>query len=189
MVNRAILRVAIGAALCYSISAQAFTLKDTVFDEVGREVGVDARLLYAVALAESALGKNKGTLGPHPWTLRQSSSLYLDSRKEAEQKLRQLIQKNGPAIDVGMMQINYRWHSDKVSDPVDLLDPKTNVRIAANYLVEMIRSTPGDLELGIGKYHAGPKPLNQGLINARSYGSRVIAIYRNIIALTSTNHD
>lgn len=189
MLNRPLRVFVVGTLLSCACAANSFTLKNTVFDEVAREVGIDARLLYSVALAESALGKNKGTLGPHPWTLRQNKPLYLDSKKEAEQKLRQMIQTHGPAIDVGIMQINYRWHSDKVNDPAELLDPKTNIRIAAQYLVEMIRSTPGDLELGIGKYHAGPQPLNQGLINARSYGSRVLAIYRNIIALTGARHD
>lgn len=189
MVSNKLRHFVCGAILSCSCVTNAFTLKNTVFDEVAREVGIDARLLYSVALAESALGKNKGTLGPHPWTLRQRAPLYLESREEAEQKLRQMIQTHGPAIDVGIMQINYRWHRDKVSDPADLLDPKTNVRIAAQYLVEMIRSTPGDLELGVGKYHAGPQPSNQGLINARSYGSRVLSIYRNVIALTSSHHD
>lgn len=189
MLTRA-LHSAFACALLYcSTSANSFTLNGTVFDEVGKEVGIDARLLYAVALAESATGKDKGRLGPHPWTLRQSNPLYFDTKNEAIQKLRQLIQENGPAVDVGLMQINYRWHSDKVADPSELLDPTVNVRIAANYLVQMIRDTPGDLELGIGKYHAGPRPADQGLINARSYGSRVLAIYRNIIALTSTYHD
>jgi hypothetical protein len=77
------------------------------------------------------------------------------------------------AIDVGLMQINLHWHGDQVADPVQLLDACTNLEIAAEILVEAIRSVPGDLELGIGGYHHWKDPAI-----ARAYGRRVLRMVR-----------
>ncbi|MFS9859340.1 lytic transglycosylase domain-containing protein, partial [Salmonella enterica] len=51
----------------------------------------------------------------------------------------------------------------------------TNVMVGAEVLSEAIQSSPNDLELGVGRYHAW-----EDEIRARNYGSRVLAIYRNL---------
>ncbi|BBV43541.1 hypothetical protein STW0522CIT26_P11740 (plasmid) [Citrobacter portucalensis] len=47
--------------------------------------------------------------------------------------------------------------------------------VGAEVLSEAIQSSPNDLELGVGRYHAW-----EDEIRARNYGSRVLAIYRNL---------
>ncbi|AIJ10630.1 transglycosylase SLT domain protein (plasmid) [Edwardsiella anguillarum ET080813] len=42
-------------------------------------------------------------------------------------------------------------------------------------LSEAIKSSPSDLELGIGRYHSWNDEAR-----ARNYGSRILAIYRNL---------
>ncbi len=179
--------VKIATAVCLSLStslAHSINLSGTLFDNIGRQVGLDPVLLYSVALAESALGKGSGTLGPHPWTLRSSNTrLYAKTRSEAELALAEHVKSHGPLIDIGLMQVNYRWHRDKVADPTDLLDPLINMTVAGEYLADMIYATPDDLELAIGKYHVGPNPTPENTARARNYGSRVIAIYRNLLSL------
>lgn len=81
------------------------------------------------------------------------------------------------AIDVGLMQINLHWHGDKVADPVQLLDAHTNLEIAAEILAEAIQSAPGDLELGVGRYHHW-----KNAAIARAYGRRVLRMVRAMIA-------
>lgn len=178
-------RSAVAAALLMSSASNAFDLSGTIFDAAGRNAGLDPKLLYSVALAESALGRGQGQLGPHPWTLRSDYKVvYAKTRAEAEQSLTNHIAKYGKLIDVGLMQINLRWHGEKVKDPIELLDPKTNLQLAAEYLSQMISSTPSDIELAIGKYHVGPVATAENTPRARNYGSRVLAIYRNLLSLS-----
>ena len=159
--------------------ANAIDLTDTVFEKAAIKHGVEAKLLYAVALAESATGRGNGNISPWPWTLRtiKGGPHYENSLESAKLKLDELIAKYGRNVDVGMMQINLRWHGDKVSSPYELLDPNKNVDIGAGYLAQCISSAPGDLELGIGRYYTWSDEAR-----ARNYGSRILAIYRNLNA-------
>lgn len=163
-------------------SAQAFDLSNTLFETYGERVGLDPKLIYSVALAESARANEPKLLSPHPWTLRADTAFYGKTKEEAAAQLNHLLKKT-KSIDVGLMQVNVRWHGDKVAKPEDLLDPTTNMSVGANYLADMIRSTPHDLELAIGKYHVGPTITNENIDRAKNYGQRVLAIYKNILNL------
>lgn len=168
--------------LCAS-SSHAFDLSNTLFEKYGSQLGLDPKLIYSVALAESARANSSRNLGPHPWTLRSDRAFYKTTKKEAEDTL-QLLLKQTSSIDIGLMQVNFRWHGEKVSSPKDLLDPEINMRVGASYLHEMISSTPHDLELAIGKYHVGPSITPDNFDRAKNYGKRVLAIYKNILDLS-----
>lgn len=168
--------------LLLSSSVQAFDLSNTLFDTYGKKVGLDPKLIYSVALAESAKANDSKLLSPHPWTLRADTAFYGKTKEEAKTQLNQLLKKT-KSVDVGLMQVNVRWHGNKVSKPEDLLDPTTNMRVGASYLADMIRSTPHDLELAIGKYHVGPTITDENKDRAKNYGKRVLAIYKNILDL------
>lgn len=173
------------AALILSLSsAHAFDLSNTLFEKYGEKLGLDPKLIYSVALAESARANSSKLLSPHPWTLRSDKPFYSSTKEEAERTLTNLL-KQTKSVDVGLMQVNFRWHGEKVSSPKDLLDPATNMRIGATYLAEMIRNTPHDLELAIGKYHVGPTITSENSSRAKNYGQRVLAIYKNILELGS----
>lgn len=72
------------------------------------------------------------------------------------------------------MQVNTLWHSQRVRDPQDLLDPATNLRVAAVILAEAMKSTP-DLELGIGRYHHWTDETK-----SRAYAKRVIGVWHRL---------
>lgn len=165
-----------GALLSLSMqSAHCLELSGTVFDDAATRHGIDPLLLYAVALAESAKGAGQGNIGPSPWALRSKGSpFYANTKQAASEKLEQLL-KQGRSIDVGYMQVNIKWNGHRVDNVYDLLDPQKNVHVGAEILAEAISSAPNDIELGIGRYHNW---LNVPL--ARNYGSRVLAIYRNL---------
>ena len=65
------------------------------------------------------------------------------------------------------------WASGELSS--ELLDPITNLTVGSSILAEAIKSSPNDLELGIGRYHSWNEE------RARWYGQRVLSIYRNIL--------
>ena len=52
--------------------------------------------------------------------------------------------------------------------------PPRNIEIAAAILAEALAATPGDLELGIGRYH------NPGEQRARAYGRTVLTIEKRL---------
>jgi hypothetical protein len=150
-------------------------LEGTLWDSVARRHGLDPLVLYGVALQETRHRAGRHASAPWPYTLRgPEGPQFLTSRQAAARALRRLMARYRPqAIDVGLMQINLHWHGDKVADPFALLDPQTNLDIAAGILVEAIRSAPGDLELGVGRYHHW-----KDAAIARAYGRRVIRMVR-----------
>lgn len=153
----------------------AESLRGSLFELQGASTGTDPLLLYTIALVESGFGRGQGNISPWPWTLRSTQSHYAKTKAEAEQKLAEWTDTYGRRIDVGMCQTNLFWHGHRVKRAADLLDPATNLRVANQILIESLNSSPSDIELGIGRYHNWTEPER-----ARNYGSRVLAIYRNL---------
>ncbi|WP_153039746.1 transglycosylase SLT domain-containing protein [Pseudovibrio sp. Ad37] len=154
----------------------AVDLHDTIFSKVGEEQRIDPFLLYSVALAESAKSVGKGNIAPSIWALRApSGAVYPFTLELALSELDRLTKAHGKMVDVGLMQVNLRWHGHRVQHPSELLDPVVNIEVGAQILVEAILSAPDDIELGIGRYHTWADENR-----ARNYGQRVLAIWRNI---------
>ena len=175
--------------LCFSFYSQVsrsaetepFSLAGTQWEKAATKHKLDPYLLYSVALAESASGRgdiDNKMISPWPWTLRTlSDRFYGMSKSEALSRMENMAEKSGEYIDVGLMQVSYYWHKDKVNSIEELLDPQTNLDVGAQVLKTAMRSAPNDLELGVGRYHNWK---DQDL--ARNFGSRVIAIWKNIKA-------
>lgn len=159
-----------GQAVC------ADALSGTIFEKAGEETAVDPTLLYAVSLCESgfkAAGDDKRR--PWPWTLRYpGGAFYAASKKNAELELKRLGQLGITSVDVGLMQINLRWHRDRIRD-ADILDPATNLRLGARILKEALNSSPENLALGIARFHSWTDAERQ-----RNYSKRVLRTYRRL---------
>lgn len=154
----------------------AVNLSGTVFEKVGIEKDIDPHLLYAVALAESAYSPNKKARGaaPYPWTLRlPERPIYATSKNDAEQQLSKVLTYTS-AVDVGLMQVNVRWHKHRVKHARDLLDPETNVRVGADILLENLKRYPNDLIAALGRYHSSR------VDRRNQYGLTVYYIYQNL---------
>lgn len=162
--------------LVYAAASAAIDLHGTSWDRVAERYRLDPYLLYSVALAESATRRGTGVTSPWPWVIRSpGGSTYASSRDEAESCLkREMARWDATRIDVGLMQISSGWHRHRVREIEELLDPETNLRIAAEILSEALRSAPNDLALGIGRYHSWDP------LRARRYGQRVLSIYRKL---------
>jgi hypothetical protein len=81
-------------------------------------------------------------------------------------------------IDVGIMQVNLRWHGHCVAKPKHLLNPNINLEIGAKLLAEAIQSSPDNLALGIGRYYSW-----KNVTAAVEYGQRVISLADQIRAI------
>ena len=160
--------------ICNNVSA--LDLTSTVFDIVGKEKNIDPHLLYAVALAESAYSRtNDGTVAPYAFTLRtKNRPYYTNSRSEAEKLLSDLTKTNR-SVDVGLMQINVKWHGHRVKEITDLLDTKTNLRIGADILNERLKANRNDWFKSISQYHSFDEE------KGGNYARLVLSIYEKLL--------
>lgn len=127
-----------GAADCEAMAAQA-----------GAKAGLPDGLLPAIARVESARNGRAW-----PWTLNQGGAgSYHQSKEDALAALDKILTKGVENVDLGCMQINWRWHSDAFLDAETMLDPFNNTLYAATFLAKLYEKT-GDWDSAIGMYHS-----------------------------------
>ena len=154
-------------------------LRNTMWGQVARRHGIDPYILYAVALTESRKNGEQNRVIPWPWAINNAGNAFIpDSQQEAEALLNQMLEQGKRNIDVGIMQVNLRWHGYRVAKPEQLLIPSTNLEIGASVLSEAIQSVPGNLAHGIGRYYSWK---NEPA--AIQYGQKVIALADQIRAI------
>ena len=141
-------------------SAQARELPPAAYQQIARQAGIPAEILYAIALQESALPL-RGQLRPWPWTLNVAGRpKRFANHHTACHALHQALATTSPTrIDIGLAQINWGYHHQRFASPCTALHPIRNLRVAAQVLREQHRHT-GDWLLAAGRYHrpAGGTP-------------------------------
>ena len=70
------------------------------------------------------------------------------------------------SVDIGMMQINWKFHGRHFESPEQLLDPKTNVEYAAKYLRKLINQH-GNEQQAVAFYHS----------NTLAYQAQYLALF------------
>lgn len=125
--------------------------------EAARANKLDPLILYAVALQESRMLWSDGSARPWPWTLRSASggAGRFATRQAAAEALDRLLKAGEHNVDIGLMQVNWGFHGHRVATPDQLLDPRRNIRIAAEILGEAMAAEAGDLARALGAYHHG----------------------------------
>lgn len=120
----------------------------------GQEAGLPETLLPAVARMESGYAIDGVDRRAWPWTLNQGGrSMYFDTRAEALAYLEQAVAEGVTNIDVGCMQINYRWHHDNFPSLADMLDPDLNTRYGAQFMAELYNQL-GGWDAATASYHS-----------------------------------
>jgi hypothetical protein len=148
----------------------------SLWAQVGKESGVDPLLLYSIALVESKSLHPGGDLAPTPWLFRVNDHLVVGERHHVQLQMAAASQLNAAVQDVGIMQVYYPMHRSAVRDPLTLLDPKTNISVAAKILHDGMHETH-DPVLGVGYYHSHTPQL------ARDYGEAVMVVYQRLKGL------
>ena len=179
LIRAAILAIRWQFAVAFSVivlpwPALAVDLDGTVWESAARTEGnLDPLLLYAIALTESGRADGEGKIKPWPWALNvEGKAFFAGTREEAAELLETY---RGRSVDVGLLQVNTRWHGHRVQDLVHLLDPETNLTVGARILKEALDASPGDLTAGIGRYHSGRQD------RARRYARIVVRIYQFLL--------
>jgi hypothetical protein len=140
--------------------------------EVSRAFDIPPRILYAVAWTESGLRLTSNQIRPWPWTLNiHGQEERYASRQAAWQAIQNHLAAGRRSIDIGLMQINWRWHGKTLGDSWQALDPLHNLRTGAQLLRDLYRES-GDWSVAIGRYHA-PAATRQARARAKAYRARV----------------
>jgi Transglycosylase SLT domain len=131
--------------------------------------GIPADLFYAVALTESGRAlPSISVTRPWPWSANFGGrGQYFASRREAQRAIEDYLRSGRRSVDIGLMQISWRYHKDKLGSVWHALDPHSNLNEAAKILI-WCNAQHRDWWLSVGCYHA---PSNKA--HALQYQERV----------------
>lgn len=133
---------------CTLLFAQPAAAFEKIFAKYCKNSKAPLELALAVAKQES---------GMKPLCINvQGRDHFPATHAEAEAIIRKAVAEN-KSFDVGLMQINSQWLKRFNVDPVDLLEPETNIRIGVQLLHEEIERH-GLNWRAVGGYHS-PNPL------------------------------
>ncbi|WP_250482524.1 transglycosylase SLT domain-containing protein [Caballeronia sp. GACF5] len=124
----------------------------TPFDVM--HTSVDPKILAGIALNESAYNGRAW-----PWTLNVAGrGFFFRTREDAYRAIRYLISNGRSNFDIGLMQVNWGYHSKRFANAWDALAPATNIRVAEDILNENYRLTHSAVK-AVAYYHsANPAP-------------------------------
>lgn len=138
--------VAAGAA-----QADGVTPCEAQITQAAQRYDIPVAVFYAVGLLETG-GRN----GLRPYTMNiEGRSSFNDSLPEALSVFEAARKRGARLIDVGCMQINYRWHGDRFASVTEMFDPAHNVDYAARFLREL-KTREKTWTLAVARYNAGP---------------------------------
>ncbi|WP_347990206.1 hypothetical protein [Methylomonas sp. AM2-LC] len=134
-------------------------LKNSLWGIAADRAGINVATLYSMAVQESGMRWEDGTYRPWPWTLNINDGKNIvkkgprryQTREEMIIALNQFTTNGVRNIDIGLMQVNLIWHGDKVRNAIDLVDPATNIAVAAEYIKGMKQK---DVSRKVSDYHS-----------------------------------
>jgi soluble lytic murein transglycosylase-like protein len=161
-----LLAMPIRAAPTATAAAPPIRFQGTLWEQAARREGIAPALLYALALARTGRTGADGTAAPWPWTVvADGKPQHFARRAQAAAALAQLGPRAAPSV--GLAGIPPR----PGAAAAELLDPATNLRLAAADLARRLRERPQDPALALGRLAYPSDP-----VAARTLGRRVLAI-------------
>jgi hypothetical protein len=110
-------------------------------------------LLAAIAKTESGMRAYALNIG--------GREINAESVFEAKEIIQNHIDSGGSNIDIGVMQINWRWHGGRFNNIWDILSPERNVNYAAR-LLKSLHKQHGNWDKAVRYYHsANPEHNNR----------------------------
>lgn len=126
----------------------------------------NARVAEATALLAAQPNATAYSITPRPFSRRFSNA------EEATQFVYGMFAKGYRNMDLGLMQINWRVHGNKLGSVQAAFDPQRNVRYAVTYLLEHKQTR--DWWGSVGRYHSGTPQ------HARRYVGKVYGWYKRV---------
>ncbi len=108
-------------------------------------------VFYSVGLLETG-----GRDGLQPYTMNiEGRSAPNATLADALATFEAAHRRGASLIDIGCMQINYRWHGKNFASVTEMFDPAHNVDYAARFLREL-KTREKTWTLAVARYNAGP---------------------------------
>ena len=157
-----------------SVISHAEEAVPPVYRRIASQHEIPVGLFYALALVESGkMIESVNRRRPWPWTLNiAGNGLYFENRWQAWRALDQSLRAGQDSVDIGLMQVNWRFHQRRLGNSWLALDPMHNLSVAADILKDCYKKR-GDWWASVGCYHA---PSDNP--RATRYRARVVAIWR-----------
>jgi soluble lytic murein transglycosylase-like protein len=143
------------AAFTFSLAASSALAADNACERemhaASARYDVPLGILYAVGLTESG---RKESLQPYAMNI-AGQPYYAANLADGVSRFEEARAAGTVLIDIGCMQINYRFHGDRFTSVEAMFEPHRNVDYAARFLQEL-RAREGSWTLAVARYHAGP---------------------------------
>lgn len=134
------------------------------FINIAEKYNIDPIIMYSISTSETGLNRGlKMGASPYAWTANicdmkagnNCKGYWFDSREELYQKLSQEIKRGNLWFDVGIMQMNWRFHRHRFNNDLWLAThPLVNMNEAAKLLLEISQKHKNLLDI-YSAYHAG----------------------------------
>ena len=133
---------------------------ENIANRVEREVNLPSHLLSSISRVEAGRKLSTGEVKGWPWSINHAGKgLYFDTKAGALKYLKNAVANGSRNIDVGCMQLNYRWHKGAFNSLEDMFDPVKNVNYAAKFVKELF-DRHQNWEDVIKHYHSNKKKFN-----------------------------
>lgn len=132
--------ITLGTQVCFASDMPQLIQK------IEKEHEIPSGLLAAIASVES--GKKPYAIGV------SGKSVKAGSKEEAKKIIKQYLAKGITNIDIGIMQINWRWHSKEFDQNLDdMLNPLQNIIYAAQ-LLKALHTKHQSWQKAVRHYHS-----------------------------------
>lgn len=129
----------------FAASRQVTGRIEQLIQTTERQYGIPSGLLAAIAQVESGMNAHAINVG--------GKSLVAASSDEASDLIANARDKGISNIDVGVMQINYRWHGAAFNNTDEMLMPEKNIKYAAK-LLKSLKAKHGTWYEAVKYYHS-----------------------------------
>lgn len=151
----AALALGAGSAVARTPSCEAYALR------AEKDAGIPTYLLASISRTETGHTRRGRGFGAWPWTLNiKGKGYYFDTKKAAITAMKQAMRDGLNSIDVGCMQVNYRWHGEAFSSIEEMFDPAVNTAYAAKFLVSL-KNRNGTWDEAVKHYHSSTDSLGR----------------------------
>ena len=133
---------------------------EEIANNVEKKVNLPDHLLSSISRVEAGRKLSTGEVKGWPWSINHAGKgLYFESKDAALKYLKNAVANGSRNIDVGCMQLNYRWHKGAFSSLEDMFDPVKNINYAAQFVKELFERHQ-NWEDVIKHYHSNKEKFN-----------------------------
>ena len=120
-----------------------------------------------------ALVKTESNLNPLALNI-NGKSLFFNDKEKAIKAINKSIASGVVSIDIGLAQINYKWHGRNFASLESMLSPELNIAYAAR-LLSKLKITHGDWHKAVRHYHSANSTHNH------KYSRKVVMCWLGVI--------